>query len=188
MKLRKNRFLSTKRENKNSVKKIDFPQKDYMSSIIAWSVFIYFMSAIIILSSYSYYVLKIINIVQLFCFFLAIAFLIPIRYYRKKLNMSYYEYIFVNFLGITPLLFLLTLGVNSAFKSEPYVETYQIVNAISTSGTMIYILENDSYQDYEHVRSIDLSKDVIIEGNTFFSIYFTDGLLGIKMVEQQRVH
>lgn len=188
MKLKDNKFLSTKRENKNSLKKLDLPKKDYMSLIVGWSIFIYFFSAIIVLSNYSYYVLRIINLFQFFCFFLAIAFLIPIRYYRKKLNMSYYEYILINLLGIAPFLLMLTLGINRAFKGEPYVETYEIVKTTSTNGSMTYILENAHYQEYEHVRTIDLSKDVIIEGNTFFSIYFTDGILGIKMVEQQRVH
>lgn len=170
------------------VRKIKLPQKDYMSTITAWTVFIYFSSAILILSNYSYFMLKIVHFVQFFCFFLAIAFLVPIRFYRRKLNMSYYEYVFINFLGLAPLLLLFSLGINMAFKGDSYTETYRIVDSISTNGNMTYVLEDNKYESYEHVRSIDLTKEVDIEGNTFLSIQFSDGLLGIRLIEKHRVH
>jgi len=188
MRPRSIRDLRHRSKKSKLVDKIRLPKKDYMSTITAWTVFIYFISAILIISNYSYFMLKVVHFVQLFCFFLAIAFLVPIRLYRRKLNMSYYEYVFINFLGLAPLLMLFCFGINLAFKGDSYTETYRIVNSISTNGNMTYILENNKYEDYEHVRSIDLTKEVEIEGNTFLSIQFSDGLLGIRMIEKHRVH
>ncbi|MEQ8623367.1 MAG: hypothetical protein RJQ00_11690 [Vicingaceae bacterium] len=102
--------------------------------------------------------------------------------------MSYYEYVFINFLGLAPLLLLFSLGINMAFKGDSYTETYRIVDSISTNGNMTYVLEDNKYESYEHVRSIDLTKEVDIEGNTFLSIQFSDGLLGIRLIEKHRVH
>ena len=183
---RRNPITNSYQENRFN--KISIPKKDYMSTIIGWAVFVYFLSAIIIMTNHDYFVLSVFQFIQLFCLLLALTFLVPIKFYRKKLDMSYYEYIFLNFLGFSPILLLLVLGVNYSFKSAPYEETYRIVNYTSSQGNMTYVLEGNKYEDYDHIRTIKLSGDVEIEGNTFMSISFSNGLLGIRMIEKQKIH
>ncbi len=182
----KNSITTNHREN--LFNQLNFPKKDYMPVIIAWAVVIYFLSGIFLLTNYSYFVLSVFQFIQLFCFFLALTFLVPIRIYRKKLKMSYYEYIFLNFLGFSPIMLLFALGINYSFKSDAYLETYRIINFSSSKGSMIYILEDNKYDEYENVRTIKLSEDIEIDGNAFMAISFSDGVLGIRMIEKQKVY
>ena len=148
----------------------------------------YFIASLIIFNLFTSLDLSLIQLVQLFCLFLGLCFLIPIRLYRKILPISYYEYILFNILSASPFLILLAFSINMMFRGDTYIESYEILDIEVTPSKTIYTLENNAYEDKEYLRSINPNEDLEISGSKNLAIYFSDGLLGIRIIEKKKTY
>jgi len=148
----------------------------------------YFFSAIFILAQFPFLDLTAIQLLKLFCFFLGLSFLVPIRLYRKRIELSYYEYLFFNFICLAPVFIVLTFSINEVFKGETYIESYEIVQRKVSRDKIILTLEDQSYQNKAYMRTINTKDNSEIRGNNNYALYLSDGLLGIRIIEKKRLY
>jgi hypothetical protein len=159
-----------------------------MSFIHAFMVVAYFVSCFLILSYFPDAVLDLSDLLKLFCLIIAISFLVPIKLYRKWLTMSMYEYIFLNVLGISTLGCALFFVLNDSFKGEAYEETYKIVAIERVHKAYVFSLEGEAYEDQVYLRTIKDNETYEKLGNEYLSLSFANGLFGVKVVENKRLH
>lgn len=192
---RRKQRLAKSRSNKLSPyrKKLDLhsierEEADNMHSVTVVMVVVYFISCVIILNGFVNADLKAFELIRLLCLLLGISFFVPLRLYRKKLTMSMYEYILINLLGVTPILCALFFSINWFSKGEVYAETYRIEVFERVEKDMLLQLEGDAYQDRAFLRTIHKNEEFVKDGNEFYTIYFSDGVLGLRFVEGKRLH
>lgn len=131
--------------------------------------------------------LSVLGLLKIFCFFVAITFLIPIKVYRKWLTISMYEYIIFNVISLAPLFCASFFILNNTFASEPYSETYKVIDLEVKRGNSYYILANKQYEEKEYIRCINPSDEFIVNGSDSLKITFTDGLFGIRIIDQKEL-
>lgn len=159
-----------------------------MSNVHVVMVLGYFISCMLIYSLFLDAVMSKMSLLKLFFVLAAISFLIPIKLYRKWLTMSMYEYVFFNILGLTTISCALFFVLNASFKGQPYEESYKIVNIERQGKAFLFDLEHDQYKEEEYLRTIRDKDPYYRNGNEFFSITFSDGLFGVRIVENKRLH
>jgi hypothetical protein len=174
--------------NKKGSENIEFAGKDNMENFNILMALGYFVFMSFIINSFADLDLKLFKLLKLFSLFTAIGFLIPIKLYRKKLTMSFYEYILFNILSVGPALLSLMLILNFAAKSEPYVETYKIVSKERESHQWVYKLEEQAYQNKKYLRTVENNKNYKQRGKDYLDIEFSDGLFGIRIIESKALH
>ena len=181
--------LSRKKLKKHySFEEIDLPREDNMERFQIIMVICFFMSALQSLIYFQKMDLSLLGLIKLYSLFLGLSFLLPISLYRIKLTISFYEYIIFNVISIAPGLLAILFTLNASFSSPPYVESYKIVTMEHTEFKSVYTLEKNAYQEKEYLRSINDKDKVEISGNEFFSIHFSDGLFGLRIVEKKELH
>lgn len=166
----------------------EVPREDNMDSFQIIMVICFFASALQSLIYFQKMDLSLFGLVKFYCLFLGLSFLIPISLYRSKLTMSFYEYVIFNIISIAPGLLAVLFTINASFSSSPYVESYRIITMDHTEFKSVYTLENDAYKEKEYLRSINDKDEVEISGNEFLSIYFSDGLFGLRLIEKKELH
>lgn len=157
-------------------------------NFLIFTVLAYFISFILIFEHFPSLDLSLFQLLQFFCLFLGISFVIPIKIYRKFLAISYYEYLLFNFLSFSPLIIAGIFILNTTFKGNTYIESYQIEHRERLEYKTIFTLEKNTYQDKEYLRSIGEKEEIEIRGENNLAIYFSDGLLGIRIIEKKRVY
>lgn len=178
----------TRYHEKLRLERIEREEPDNMHLIHVSMVMVYFASCIVVLNAFLIADLKSFELIQLICLMLAITFLIPIKFYRRKLTMSMYEYILLNIIGISPLFMALFLGSNWIFKGQAYEESYQIEEMIRDDKSIILMLENDAYNDRQFLRTLYPNEEFEKEGTDNYSIFFADGPFGIRFIEGKKLH
>ncbi len=163
-------------------------RNDNMSKIHIAMVAIYFISNLYIIEEFNHLDLSLLGLIKLIAFLIGFGLLIPIKFYRKWLTISIYEYLILNFITIAPLLCALIIFTNENFKSDIYYESYKIESSEWVKGKTIFYLENNQYEEKEYLRSIKDNEEFEKFGTENFSIFFYDGLWGIRIIEKKRVH
>lgn len=151
-------------------------------------VLAYFLSIAVILNGYPVVDLTLYEFFQMLCLMLAITFLIPLKLYRKKLTMSIYEYIILNFIGLTPFLCASFLLANEGMKGNNYEESYKIIHIERVEKSTVFTLENDQYQERPYLRTIYDSETFVKTGIDSLGILFSKGGLGVRIIERKRLH
>lgn len=148
----------------------------------------YFISALIILSNFPYLDMSAIQLLKLFSLFLALSFLIPISLYRRRIALSYYEYLFFNFLCFAPFFIVITFQLNEIFKGNTYIESYQIIERKVGENQTIFTLQDQAYEEKEYMRTIKNDDNLEISGSDYYALYLSDGLLGIRIIEKKKIY
>jgi len=164
------------------------PRKDNMDSFQIIMILSFFAAVIQILACFQKLDLSLFNLIKSYSLFLGLSFLIPISLYRKRLTMSFYEYIIYNIITIAPGVLAILFTLNASFSSPTYTEKYKIITTEHTEFKTTYTLENNTYKDKEYLRSINDKDEVEISGHEFLSIHFSDGLFGIRLVIKKELH
>jgi hypothetical protein len=159
-----------------------------MDNVHLLMVLTYFISLFYIFNMFLQIDLSLFGLTRLAALFLAVSFLIPIKLYRIKFTMSIYEYILLNFLAITPALLALMLSLNYNLRGDMYSETYRIASIERLERKTIYHLKDDQYQQAEYLRTIADNEEIERTNNKYLSIYFSDGLFGIRVIEKKQLH
>lgn len=159
-----------------------------MSNFTIFMVILYFVSLFISIQFFKITDLSLYEFFRLNFLFIGISFLIPIYLYRKKLSMSFYEYTLINILSIGPFLCSLCLIVNFFFSGESYTESYAIANKEREGNQVVFSLENEQYKEKYYLRTIyDYEDAGPIGSPNQLEIQFSDGLFGIRIIEEKRL-
>ncbi len=164
------------------------PAKHKTEQLIAFVVLAYFINYFFIIELFKILELKLLNLFRLLALTVGISFFIPIRVYRKKIRLSYYEYIIYNLICVGPLFLLLILSLNIGFSSKNYTETYSIVsiNKIDEYSGHVLTLENDAYEDKLYLREIKATENIgNISTAKKIEYKFSDGLFGIRIIKDK---
>lgn len=176
-------------QNSPSSRKLESIKRDNMGNFTVLMVFLYFTSLFISLQFFQIVDLSLYAFFRLNLLFIGVSFLIPIYFYRKKLSMSFYEYTLINILSIGPFLCTLCLIFNFIFSGNSYVESYAIVEKKREGSNVVLTLEGNHYSDKEYLRTIsDFESAGSIGGAKQLHIQFSDGLFGIRIIEEKRLN
>jgi hypothetical protein len=167
--------------------KIKEPENDNMDNVTILAVFVLFMSCFYIFQHFMEIDLSVFGLFKTFCFFVAVTFLIPIKFYRKRLTISIYEYIILNIISLTPLFCSSFFIINASFSGATYSETYKIIDVETTHGVSSYLLENDQYIDKAYLRTINSTDEFKVYGTDSLRINFSNGLLGVRLIKAKIV-
>ena len=179
------RYLEKRKKNPPVQKKLVVEKGDNMS-------FLAFFAAFSFIGSIMFFVVNIhkidisnFGLFRLLAITAALWFFVPIKLYRKKFTMSFYEYIIFNIISFAPtsivLLFILNLNLNGA----PYIETYQIESFEPFERKYIFHLKNGQYEDEEYLRTIHDKNFQYLNGTSHYSIKFSDGYFGLRVIENK---
>ncbi len=168
--------------------KIYIPKKDNMENFQVIMVLIFFFSSFVVLKHFFELDVSLFELLKFYCLFLGISFLIPLSLYRKKFTISIYEYLIFNFISFSPLLLGCIFFLNTIFKSAEYSETYRIMDTEVSELNILYTLEGNAYKGRKFLRSISDKDEVEIKGKKNLTIYFSDGLFGIRVVERKELN
>lgn len=188
MSLRGKTIVRRKPLQEENIKNYPNDSKDNMDSFNSLMVVGFFAASVIIIALFKQLDLSLPGLLKLYCLILGISYLIPVRFYRKKLTMSLYEYILFNILGFTPLIISLIFLLNIGFSGAPYTETHKISSKVKQHSVVTYLLENDVYADKAYLRTIDHMEMVEIRGSEYLTITFSKGLFGIRIIEKKTLH
>lgn len=73
-------------------------------------------------------------------------------------------------------------------RGEVYIESYPIIHTEVTSSKTVYTLKDNIYEDKKYLRSVYNNEDLEIRGSENLAIYFSEGLLGIRIIEKKRIY
>lgn len=177
-----------KRRQQYQFHKRKHEKDDNMGTFHVLMVVSFFVSIFIILYQYPLADITILEFFKLICLLIGVSFLIPIKLYRKKLTMSIYEYIISNIISFTPVACALFFILNISFRGAMYEESYKIVHMERGDEKIVFTLENDQYADRVFLRSIHDKEVYEKEGNQYLSIYLSDGLFGMRIIEKKKLH
>lgn len=163
-------------------------ESDNMSAITLMAIVAFFFSCFYIVHIFQSLEISILGMFQLFCFFIGVSFLIPIKLYRKKLTVSIYEYIILNIITVAPVLCSLLLILNIAFAGNPYHENYRIISSYMEGTQVFYELENNKYNDKPYLRTISKNETVDFSGTRNLELTFKDGLFGIRKIVSKKFY
>lgn len=180
------RYLERRKENiPIPPKRIKVDRRDNMSFFTLFMV-VSFMGSMMFYLNVLYYIdISNFGLLRLLLFAMAIGFLIPIKLYRKKLTMSFYEYIIFNIISFAPSSISLLIILNLCFHSNPYIETYKVIGFESSEEKYIYHLENDQYIEEEYIRTIYDDNFPNISGHNYYAIQLADGHFGLRVIQKK---
>lgn len=171
-------------EPSNSVQpRLKVDKQDNMDVIHIIMTFTWFACNLYIFSEFPHLDLSILGLFKLIFVCIGISFFIPIKFYRKKLTMSFYEYLFINLLALGPLFTVCSFYMNETFGSVPYTEKHLIVDSRQTNNGTLFELENHAYQDKVYLRKVNASYRVNKKDSLYLNIQLIDGLLGFRVIE-----
>lgn len=148
----------------------------------------FFICSLYIFGSFAKLEISLFQLFQLYCLFIGISFFVSIKFYRRVLTMSYYEYIIFNILAFAPIVISFLFFVNASLKGDTYLETYKVESQNTDEFKTVYFLENDVYKEKEYLRSFTQYDRVEVMGSENLSFYFSDGFLGIRIIEKKVLH
>ena len=165
--------------------KLDLPQEDNMTDIHLLMVIAWFACNFYIFFIFKGLDLKLFGLFQLAIFSVGLGFFIPIKIYRKKYTMSFYEYILLNFLALGPLFCAAIILINGIFSGPTYQETYRIEQSIRENGNTVYLLEDNAYDEKTYLRTVNQNKNYKKHQKKweYLTLEFSDGLFGIRLIK-----
>jgi hypothetical protein len=165
--------------------KIDLPEEDNMTDIHLLMVIAWFACNFYIFFVFKGLDLKLFGLFQLAILSIGLGFFIPIKIYRRRYTMSFYEYILLNFLALGPFFCASIILLNTVFSGPTYQETYRIEQSIRENGDTIYILEDNAYQEKAYLRTVNQNKNYKSHQKKweYLTLEFSDGLFGIRLIK-----
>lgn len=131
-------------------------------------------------------VISIWSITKIFTGILAVSLLIPIKWYRKTLTISIYEFFLIGLLGYAPLFSGLFFGLNYSFRSNEHSEIYKIEKIEMSTFFSDLILESDTLSEYAILTSFDSRDSSYYKGRKTIRYILEDGGLGLKILVDKR--
>ncbi|MEQ8909024.1 MAG: hypothetical protein RIC95_07515 [Vicingaceae bacterium] len=178
-----NRFLTKKQDPHFEV-----PEEDNMENLHILMAIAWFFCNFYVFQLFNNLDISLFQLIQLTVVSIAMGFFVPIKVYRRKYTMSFYEYIFFNLLAVGPILCAAFLFLNVTFNSPAYTETYKIVSSERSNGNTVYNLEDKQYQDKVYLRTVKYNSNYKKGGNDYLKIRFSSGLFGIRIIESKSLH
>ena len=182
------RYLERKKDTPFAQKKLNVERNDNTG-------FLALFATITFIGSIMFFVVNIYKIdisnfglFRLLAITTALWFFIPIKLYRKKFTISFYEYVIFNIISFAPTSIVLLFILNLTFNSSPYIETYQISDFEPFDEKYIFNLADGQYQEDEYLRTIYDYNFPNIQGTTEYSIKFSDGYFGLRVIEEKSSH
>ncbi|MFT6946702.1 MAG: hypothetical protein ACJARP_001121 [Vicingaceae bacterium] len=182
------RYLERKKKKPPFSGKIVSGEKDNMG----WFTFFMVLSFI---GSIMFFVVNVYKVdvsnfglFRLFAIAGALGFLIPIKIYRKRWTMSFYEYVIFNIISFAPSGIVILFILNLTFKSSPYTETYPISSFEPFKRKYVFHLDEEQYEDEEYLRVIYDQDFPNIKGTSEYSIKFSNGYFGLRVIEEKSTH
>lgn len=162
-------------------------ETDNMSKIHVLMVLMYFAGLFLILFYYSLTFLTLNGLLKIFAVILTASFVVPIKLYRLRYSMSFYEYTIGNILSLSPLLCGLILLLNFHFSSEVVTEVHKIKNLSKQNNTILLQLENDAYEEESFVRSFDEAEFSANFSSDSLELHLANGLFGYKVLKKRKL-
>lgn len=167
--------------------KISLPQKDNMGSAHVVLVLLFFFCAAFLGNTFLSIDLSLFDYLKFFLIFLVLSIAVPIKWYRKKLTLSYYEFYIFNTISIAPFLFSFFLFLNFV-STNSSTKKYKIVNATLEERKRIYTLENSALNNKEFARTFTNKELNRIFGGDTLKIQFSTGIFGITRVDEKTIY
>lgn len=158
-----------------------------MSKIHVLMVLMYFAGLFLILFYYSLTFLTLNGLLKIFAVILTASFVVPIKLYRLRYSMSFYEYTIGNILSLSPLLCGLILLLNFHFSSEVVTEVHKIKNLSKQNNTILLQLENDAHEEESFVRSFDEAEFSANFSSDSLELHLANGLFGYKALKKRKL-
>ena len=182
------RYLDRRKNSPPIPKKIKVPEKDNMGLFTVFMVVSFILSIMFFVVTVHKIDVSNFGLFQLIFGGMAVGFLIPIKLYRKKFTMSFYEYVIYNIICFAPVSIILLFLLNFSFHGGPYVETYPIESIEKTKEYYIFSLKDNKYEGEEYLRTIYKGNYPNIRGQKEYSIYLTDGYFGLRVIRKKLAH
>lgn len=182
------RYLERKKKTPPLNKKLVVEKEDNMGLMALFAAVSFIASILFFVVNIHKIDISNFGLFQLIAIATALWFLIPIKWYRKNFTMSYYEYVIFNIISFAPtsivLLFILNLNLNGS----PYVETYKVKNFDPYERKYVFHLTDGQYEEEEYLRTIYDDDFPNIKGVQEYSIKFSDGYFGLRVIEEKSAH
>ena len=185
MKKNRERYLERKKKKPLFPKKVISEEKDNMGWFTFFMVLSFIASIMFFVVNVYKIDVSIFGLFRLFAIAGALGFLIPIKFYRKKWTMSFYEYVTFNIISFAPISIVIVFILNLTFKHSPYTETYPISSFEPFKRKYEFHLEQGQYEDEDYLRVIYDKDFPNIKGTSEYSIKFSDGYFGLRVIEEK---
>ncbi len=182
------RYLERRKETPPLNKKLVVEKDDNMSFLAVFSAVTFIGSMLFFVVNIHKIDISNFGLFRLLAITTALWFFIPIKLYRKIFTMSFYEYVIFNIISFAPTSIVLLFILNLTLHSSPYIEIYKIVDFEPFDDKYIFHLEDGQYLDDEYLRTIYDDNFPKIEGTSQYSIKFTDGYFGLRVIEEKSSH
>lgn len=155
-------------------------------NLMGFIVILYFIVTICVTAIFQILDLSIFQLFRLFILTVGISFLIPIKVYRKRWALNFYEYLIYNIVFVGPTLLLIAFSINFINPSPTYTESYAITAKERIDGAIVLGLENNKYQDKTYLRTFSENEDThkAAYANRL-ELEFSNGLLGIRIIKNR---
>lgn len=141
--------------------------------------FLFFGSAIAIVPLIKQTLIPLLEASQLLIAFGAVGFLIAYLL-RKPLQISVADGLYYNVFGGAPVAMVCFLWINT-LCSETYTETYRVANYNLHSNRYTFNLENDAYDEYWRIRTINIETGPA--RSAYIEFTFCEGVLGYRVLK-----
>lgn len=190
MSSRTRRYRRTPRKGKTSastVPKIEVPRRDNMGLIYRLTPFCFLGGVLFFASLNHYFILDLMDYAKLFFCTYLFLLAIPIKFYRKYLTISFYEFFILNLVSVTPLLLMLIFSLNYFIQIDETTETFPVEKVRYNQKYMkrIVTLKNYKHADFEAFRTIYDWNSFSNRSHNEYVIRYTTGVFGIKMYQHQ---
>ncbi|MDA9782959.1 hypothetical protein N9B55_00955 [Vicingaceae bacterium] len=182
------RYLERRKETPPLKKKFVVEKDDNMSFLAVFSAITFIGSILFFVVNIHKIDISNFGLFRLLAITTALWFFIPIKLYRKIFTMSFYEYVIFNIISFAPTSIVLLFILNLALNSSPYIETYTISSFEPFDDKYIFHLVDEQYEDDEYLRTIYGDNFPKIEGTSEYSIKFSDGYFGLRVIEDKSSH
>lgn len=172
------------------VSKIHVPRKDNMNNFYV----IAFLTALAGVMAYGigskYFIISQSTYLKIVLITFLLTLLVPIKYYRKKFTISYYEFIVFNFMISTPVILLLVFSLNLMLPIKYYKESYKYTDTryLSSCECQVVYLENEQHENDIAFRKLIDREYTTYRGDSIYTIEYSRGIFGIRMYESQYLH
>ena len=148
------RYLERRKKTPPLAKKLVIEKQDNMSFMAIFAAISFIASIIFFIVIIHKIDISNFGLFRLLAITAALWFLVPIKWYRKKYTMSFYEYVIFNIISFAPTSVVLLFILNLTFNSSPYIETYPISDYDIYEKEYIFHLANGQYAEDEYLRTI----------------------------------
>lgn len=169
---------------------IEVKRKDNTSPIYSFAVIFTLLAVVAIAALNHLFILNLIDFFKIFICTYLLLIAIPIKVYRKKFTISFYEFFIFNFILTTPAILLIIFSLNYFIVIDHSTETYPVerVRYYGKSSMRIVTLKNKQYIDNEAMRTIYNWNEHEFVSNRLYEISYATGIFGIKMYEFQKLY